>query len=104
MYISAYVLEKGAVPINPFMQFDYYLADLVDRDVIREANNNLVKRSDELWTFGPISNGVLAEVKVAHEAGKLVKYFAVDLKNNIIEASKETIEMEADISTLRHLL
>ena len=61
-HISKFVLEQDCVPLNPFMNFDYFLDDIVDRDLIREANNVLAKRADELWVFCPISDGVLAEI------------------------------------------
>ncbi len=37
MFISVFVLENGGVPLNPFMIFDYFLLDAVDRDLIREG-------------------------------------------------------------------
>jgi len=63
-HISKYVLEQGAVPLNPFMVFDYFMLDTVPRDVVREANNNLLEKADELWVFGQISDGVAAEIKL----------------------------------------
>lgn len=63
MLICKYVFENGCVPINPFNVFGYYLYELVDRDLVRNGNNNLLKRCDELWVFGEISNGILAEIK-----------------------------------------
>lgn len=48
MFISKFVLEKGGVPLNPFMIFDYFLLDSLDRNVVRESNNNLVKKCEEL--------------------------------------------------------
>ena len=43
MFIQVFVLENGGVPLNPFMVFDYFMLDAVDRDTVREGNNNLVK-------------------------------------------------------------
>ena len=57
MFISVFVLENGGVPLNPFMVFDYFLLDAVDRDLICEGNNNLVKHCNEIWVFGVGSNG-----------------------------------------------
>jgi hypothetical protein len=42
------VLEKGMVPLNPFMLFDYFLLDRIDRDLVRNANNSIVVRSDQI--------------------------------------------------------
>ena len=74
-YISKFTLNQGIVPLNPFMSFDYFLVDLVDRKNILEANFNFVNSSDELWVFGKASDGVLAEVKSAKEHNKQVRYF-----------------------------
>lgn len=104
MFISAFVLNKGGVPLNPFMIFDYFLLDAVDRDLVREANNNLVKRCDEIWVFGPVSDGVLAEIQIANEQGRLVRYFAIEKSHKIIESTKEKVELEEDIADMRHLL
>lgn len=105
MFISKYVIEQHKVPLNPFMIFDYFLLDSVDRDLVREANNNLVKRADELWIFGPVSDGVLAEVKIAKEKGKTVKYFKIYKSQKIVPVnSMDEVEMETDVKDLRHEL
>lgn len=64
-HISKFVLEENCVPLNPFMIHEYFLLDTVNRDKIRESNNTLVSRSDELWVFGEISNGVAVEIAFA---------------------------------------
>jgi len=101
MHISKYVIEKGKIPLNPFMIFDYFLLDSVDRDLIREGNNNLVKRSDELWVFGPISNGVLAEIQIAKKNNKLIKYFKIEKPHKIVSIPKKEAEMEEDIKDFK---
>lgn len=97
MFISKFVLENGAVPLNPFMVFDYFLLDMVDRDLVREGNNNLVKRSDELWVFGKVSDGVLAEIKMAKAMKKPVKYFKIENPQNIIEITTDEVELEEKV-------
>lgn len=77
MQISTFALEKGCVPLNPFMVFDYFLNDKVERDTVRRANNSLVQRCDRLWVFGPISNGVLAEILIAHERNIPIDFYAL---------------------------
>jgi len=76
--ISGVVLEAGYLPLNPFMSFGYFLNDLVDRDLIRRANNNMIMISDELWVFGIIADGVLFEIKLSMENNKKIKFFNVD--------------------------
>ncbi len=77
-FISQFAVKQGVVPLNPFLLWDYFLLDTVERDEIREANNNLVARADETWVFGPVSNGVLAEIKIAQEQKKPVKFFKIE--------------------------
>lgn len=100
MYISKFVLENECIPLNPFMIFDYFLLDTVDRDVIRNANNELVKKADELWVFGPVSDGVLAEIKLAKEMNKPIRYFKVVKSKEIKEISKDEIEFEEGLEKL----
>jgi hypothetical protein len=103
-HISKYVLENGGVPLNPFMLFDYFLLDSIARNTIREANNTTVERADELWVFGPVADGVLAEIILARQQGKPIKYFQIQHSRDILPISKEKVEMEADVAHLRDAL
>ncbi len=89
MHISKFVLEKDSVPLSPFMIHEYFMLDTVDRDKIRESNNTLVEKSDELWVFGEISNGVEAEIKLAKEKQKPIRYFTVIDSKEIKEISEK---------------
>jgi len=94
MLIVKYVLEKGCVPINPFMSFDYFLMDTVDRNIVRNANNILVDIADELWVFGSVSDGVLVEIKRVKLKGKPVRFFAIANDREIAEISTEELAFE----------
>ena len=100
MHISKFVLEKNDIPLNPFMLFEYFMLDSVERDKIREANNNLVKKADELWGFGPISDGILAEIKLTKEANKPIKYFKVINSKDIKEISENEVELEEGVENI----
>ncbi len=102
MFVSKFVIEKHGVPLNPFMIFDYFLLDVVDRDLVREGNNNLVKRADELWVFGPVSNGVLAEIKIAQSLKKPIHYFKIEKPHNIVPISVDDVEMEEEVADFRN--
>jgi hypothetical protein len=104
MFISRYVLEQGKVPLNPFMLFDYFLLDCVDRNLVRDANNSLVHRADQLWVFGPISNGVLVEILLAQKANKPISYFKIEKPHQIIPISDDAIEMETEVDQFKTLL
>lgn len=104
MHISKFVIEHGGVPLNPFMIYDYFLLDTVERDVVRTGNNNLVRRCDEVWVFGPVSNGVLAEIQLAKAAGKTIKYFAIEKSQQIVPISPEHVVLEDDVKEFRNTL
>lgn len=85
----------GYVPLNPFMLFDYFLLDGLPRDKVRLANNNLVMFADELWVIGDISDGVEAEIKLAKELNKKVRYFSVDeLPKKLKEVKGNNLKIE----------
>jgi hypothetical protein len=96
MHISKFVLEKNCIPLNPFMLWEYFMLDTVERDKIRKANNTLVEKVDELWVFGKVSDGVLKEIELAKKMGKPIKYFAVVNSKEIKEISEKEIELEKD--------
>ena len=104
MHISRYVLEQGKVPLNPFMLFDYFLLDSLERDLVREANNSVLLRSDEIWVFGPVSNGVLAEIILAQKANRPIFYFKIENSQQITPIAPEEIEMENEVEQFKSLL
>ena len=75
-HLNSLVLNKGFLPLNPYMNFDYFLQDKIDRNKVRLANNNLIMLADELWAIGPISDGVAAEIRLAKEFKKPIRYFS----------------------------
>jgi hypothetical protein len=94
-HIQKFVLDSGMVPISPFMLFDYYLMHTVDKDVVREAMNNLLSRSDEVWVFGRMSLGVKVQVGIAKRLSKPVRYFDIsDLPVAVMPISEETAQEE----------
>lgn len=95
MLISKFVFDEGAVPVNPFTNFGYYLYELVDRDIVREGNNAIVERVDEIWVFGEISDGVLKEIKLAKKLGKPIRYFDItNLPKEVKEISEKEVKGE----------
>src|SRR5262245_10763153 len=84
--ICEYVLRTGAVPLNPFRLFEYFLGDRVDRDLVRRANNTIVQAADETWVFGTqIANGVLFEIDLARQHSKPVKFFTLGTRAEEIQ-------------------
>src|SRR5215470_16959742 len=94
-HVQKFVLDSGMVPVSPFMLFDYYLLHTVPKTVVREAMNNLLARSDEVWVFGRISLGVKVQVGVAKRMSKPVRYFDIsELPVAVLPISAETAEEE----------
>lgn len=94
MHISQFVLEHGGAPLNPFMIHEYFLLDTVDRDTIRASNNAIVRRADEVWVFGAISDGVMAEITLAKKNGTPIRYFDVIDSKEIVEITEEQAQIE----------
>lgn len=103
-HICKFVLDQGCVPINPFMSFDYFLLDAVPRDSIRQANNTLLQKADELWTFGAIADGVLEEIRLARKIGMPVKHYSLgkDLKS-IARLEPRHLEYEPGVTRLEDM-
>jgi hypothetical protein len=104
-HISKFVLEQNRVPLNPFMLFDYFLLDSVDRNTIRQANNTVLLKADEIWVFGSISNGVLSEILLAQKANKPIYYYKIDKPHKIVPINIiENVEMEEEVQEHKNSL
>ena len=88
-----HVLKQGYTPISQYGIFDFWLLDTINRDTIRRGNNTLLNKADELWVFGPISDGVLAEIKLIKDK-KPIKYFRIINDTDIEEIPKNEVEFE----------
>jgi hypothetical protein len=97
-HICQFVLQQDYVPINPFMNFEYFLLDVVPRDVVRRGNNSYVHIADEVWTFGIIADGVLEEVRLARKLGKPVRHFSLGKRlDTIKEIEVSQLEYEKGV-------
>jgi hypothetical protein len=95
-HINKFVIEEGYAPISPW-GVPYFLLDTVERDALRETNNTYVIKADEVWVFGPISDGVLAEILLAKETNKKTRYFRIEKSRHIKEIGKEEAEFEDEV-------
>ncbi len=103
MLICRHAFTQGVIPINPFNVFGYYLYELVDRDLIRNGNNNLLGRCDELWVYGDISDGILSEINTFKGTGKPIRYFDISgLPETVIEVELSELPFEANVEQYRH--
>jgi hypothetical protein len=95
VWITKYVLEKECAPINPFMNFDFAFYGLSKKSIVVTANNNLLCLADELWVFGPISDGVLAEILRYKKLNRPIRYFSIhDFTIAEIQANEAAYEID----------
>lgn len=96
--ISAFVLEKNYLPLNPFMNWSYFLDDQVKRDLVVRGNNNLILLANEVWQFGPIADGCYREIELAMQRGKKLRFFSVGKKiKDIRELKIQELEFEEEL-------
>ncbi len=73
----------------------FYWRAHMSKDIVREAMNNLLARSDEVWVFGRLSLGVKVQVGIAKRMNKPVRYFDIaDLPVTVMPISEETAQEE----------
>ena len=89
-HIIKFILEKGYSPTCAFMMFSYFLLDTVKRRELIQANNDLIRRSDELWVFGVLSDGVCEEIRLAKKLGQNIRYFKIINNKKIFKEIKES--------------
>ena len=98
MLISAYVLDQDCIPLNPFNNWEYFMDDMVEREKVVRANNNLILLADEIWVFGPIADGVFAEIQLAHKLNKPIRYFSIGNKQEDIHPTEpENLDFEDEL-------
>ncbi len=107
--ICEYALRQEVLPVNPFRVFEYFLDDRVDRNLVRRGNNQLIATCDELWVFGPVSDGVLYEIVRARSLRKPVRFFTIgsrarDIKPIRVSEVKFEPELHASKKTREELL
>src|SRR3989344_2918521 len=79
-HIIKFVLQNGLTPTCAFMMYSYFLLDTVERKSLIAANNSLIRKCDELWVFGQVSDGVAEEIKLARKLNLPVKFYTVSNK------------------------
>lgn len=95
--VCAHAFNNGAVPLNPFSMFGYFLYDMVDRDLVRGANARVITAVDEVWSYGPVADGCLIELIQAESEDKPIRYFSVEKHvSKIRELTSMELEFESE--------
>lgn len=72
------VADEGHIPIAPHLYFEKFLDDQNpdDRKKGMDMGNDLLRICKEVWVFSDngISEGMTAEIKMADEMGKPIRY------------------------------
>lgn len=70
---SKFVIEQGAVPVNPILNFNGVLFDETDRELALALDLLILDRCDELWAFGEPTAGMRMELERAKEKNIPIK-------------------------------
>jgi hypothetical protein len=97
--VCEYIFKRGGIPLNPFRLFGYFLADRIQRDVIRRASATLIRRCDQVWVFGRmIAESMLFEILCARKLHKPIRLFTIDSRAAAIrEISLEHLDFEQNV-------
>jgi hypothetical protein len=97
--VCEYVFRRGAVPLNPFRAFDYFLNDRVARDLVRKGNQRLIAACDEMWVFGDrLADGVLVEIAQAARLNMPVRFFTIgNSLSDITEIQANRLSFESEV-------
>jgi len=80
------------------------MLDTVERNALRETNNTYIIKADEIWVFGPVSDGVLAEIILAKKMNKPIRYFKIINSKHVKEITKNEVEFEDNLEIHRNEL
>ena len=62
----------------------------------------MISRCDELWVFGPISDGVLFEIYLSRRLGMPVRFFTVETRaSEIKEMKDEDLKFESEVHNFK---
>ncbi len=72
-----FVIANGSIPIAPHVFFSGFLDDQVpeERSIGMFLGKEMLRKCDELWTFGEITAGMQEEIDLAKKLNIPVRYF-----------------------------
>lgn len=96
--VMQYAVKQGVAAVNPFMNYGFYMNGSVAKDEVIECCHQLIRTSDELWVFGPVSEAILTDIAVAVMEGKEVHFFSISEQvSEIHELEMEDIVFEREV-------
>ncbi|HZB97858.1 MAG TPA: hypothetical protein VE219_04590, partial [Candidatus Sulfotelmatobacter sp.] len=65
------------------------------KETVREASNNLIVRSDQMWVFGNMSLGVKVQIGIAKRLKKPIRYYDItDLPYRVVSVPEALVREE----------
>ncbi len=77
---SLFVINKGAVPINPILNLTGVLDERTERNTALGIDLAILSKADEIWIFGVPTDGMLIEIEEAGRIGKKLRWFSEDME------------------------
>lgn len=75
--LTNYAVQKGTAPLDPFMNYGFYLNGAAAREDIMACCHQMIRNCDEVWVFGPISETMLTDIMVALWEGKPIHFYSI---------------------------
>lgn len=96
--VVQFAVKQGVAAVNPFMNYGFYLNEMVKKDEIVECCHQLIRTADELWVFGPVSEAILTDIAVAVMEGKEIRFFSIsDQISEIHELHMDDVVFEREV-------
>lgn len=96
--VIQFAVKQGVAAVNPFMNYGFYLNEMVKKDEIVECCHQLIRTADELWVFGPVSEAILTDIAVAVMEGKEIRFFSIsDQIAEIHELHMDDVVFEREV-------
>ncbi len=74
-----FVVSKKRVPIAPHLLLPQFVSEATERGLAMKMDYLLLLRCDEVWAFGEVTEGMAAEIEMAEDEDKRVRYFTREM-------------------------
>ena len=75
-----FVVSQGASPINPILNLTDVISEETERELALSIDLALLDRADEIWMFGPLTEGMVIELNEAAEQEILIRMFSENME------------------------
>ncbi len=89
--VTRFVISQSAIPLYPGITRDWYNIETKKAE-LKDSIEDFIKRADEFWVFGMLSEELQANVKLAKRLGKPVRYFELEPKLREIDENEIRFE------------